>query len=174
MILLISVSTDSVKTEKDGEMFCGFLGNVRSASHLCPKNCLIMSSLQAKSERGTHCLECGRFVGFGRPDRKFCSQECKNRWHNRQRKYSWRGEQARILRILESNHLILERMLRMGIQSVDRITLRQLGFNPDYVTYYQKVGGHSLYGCYDIQYEATPSRLFRLRSLVTPVSSEDS
>lgn len=152
-----------LKRKKIRKCFAGCLelcqGRVTFAAKL-----FAMSSLRIKEESPRRCLECGRYVGYGRPDRKFCCRECKNRWHNRNRVNSWRAEQARILRILENNHRILERMLRMGFQSVDRVTLLQMGFHPEYVTSFQKLGRICQCGCYDILYESTPSRIFRLHS----------
>lgn len=114
----------------------------------------------------TFCLECGQHIGFGRPDRKFCSLRCKNRYHNKQRCMDWHAEQDRILRILSRNHDILERLLMMGLPSMDRITLGQMGYNENYVTSFHKVGTHCLCSCFDIQYEKTPSRIIHLESPV--------
>ncbi|MBQ1912825.1 MAG: hypothetical protein II171_04610 [Bacteroidales bacterium] len=114
----------------------------------------------------TYCLECGEPMGYGRPDRKFCCVSCKNRWHNKQRALDWHAEQDRIHRILTRNHAILARLLRMGVVTIDRLTLYQMGYNDHYVTYFSKEGTHHRYACYDIQYETTPSRIIHLGSRV--------
>ena len=55
------------------------------------------------------CLECGDPVGKGRVDRKFCSVECKNKFHNKE-SYSDKISTARIKKILEKNRKILKKM----------------------------------------------------------------
>ena len=113
-----------------------------------------------------YCLACGDVIeyGHGRPDRKFCSPACKNRWHNQRKAQSWRRYEQRVLRILEDNHEILDKLIRIGLSSIDRISLSRLGYDFNYVTSYHKVGHRDLYSCFDITYEATPSRIFRLAS----------
>jgi len=109
-----------------------------------------------------YCLYCGDEIPSGRPDRKFCCQACKNRWHNR-KKYQHRGVvEQRVLRILERNHGILDKLLRVGVNSLDRLTLVGLGYNPEYVTSYRKSGVHHQYACFDIHYEQTPTRIKKI------------
>ena len=105
-----------------------------------------------------HCLECGALLTYGRPDRKFCSPQCKNRWHNRKSR-QWHYRQARILSILERNHTILDHLLRMGVKTMEKPFLAQLGYRFDYVTTYRKVRNRNEFRCFDIQYVDTPSRL---------------
>ncbi len=117
-----------------------------------------------------YCLECGDIIeyGHGRPDRKFCSSSCKNRYHNKRKPLSWRAYQHKVLRTLDDNHDILERLLAIGVTSLDRMSLGQLGFDFNYVTSFHKMGQRSVYSVYDLSYEATPSRiqhLTRLRSM---------
>ena len=110
----------------------------------------------------THCLQCGDFIGYGRPDRKFCGPECKNRYHNQHRYPAREPQEERVLRVLRCNYNILRRLLIMGVRAIDLITLRQLGYRQDYVTAYRKQGHKHIYGCFDIEYELTPSRVKRL------------
>ena len=73
----------------------------------------------------TRCINCGKEIVYGRADRKFCSEACKNEYHNR-RRYPYRGDlQAVVLRKIDLNYAILERLYGMGIQTVDLITLSQ-------------------------------------------------
>ena len=113
-----------------------------------------------------HCLECGDIIeyGHGRPDRKFCSSDCKNRWHNKRRAVSWLAYAHKVQKVLARNHDILERLLQIGLTSIDRMSLGRLGFDFNYVTSYHKIGQRNVYGVYDITYEATPSRIFRITS----------
>ena len=66
------------------------------------------------------------------------------------------------MRILERNHNILDKLLRLGVNSLDRLTLVGLGYNPDYVTSYRKSGIHHQYACFDIHYEQTPTRIKKI------------
>ena len=113
-------------------------------------------------EHPLNCLCCGDPIPYGRPDRKFCSTRCKNRWHNRRRYPSREIVEQRVIRILEQNHAILDRLLRLGIRSLDRMTLLNLGYNPNYVTSYRKTGVHHQYACFDIHYEQTPTRIKKM------------
>jgi len=116
----------------------------------------------------TQCLECGDIIeyGSGRLDRKFCSPGCKNRYHNRKKAVSWHRYQEKVGKILENNHEILEHLVNMGVTSIERRSLKQLGYNYDYVTSYHKIGIRNTYSCYDITYEATPSRILHITSLL--------
>ena len=108
------------------------------------------------------CLNCGREIPIGRPDKKFCSTDCKNRWHNRKKKQHRGVVEQRVLRILERNHSILDKLERLGIHSVDHYTLIGLGYNLEYVTSYRKSGVHHQYACFDIHYEQTPTRIKKI------------
>ena len=63
------------------------------------------------------------------------------------------------MRVLSRNHIILEKLLRLGILNIDRLTLLELGYRMDYVTSYRKSGVHHQYTCFDIRYELTPTRI---------------
>ena len=106
------------------------------------------------------CLECGAPLGAGgRSDRKFCSQECKNLWHN-SRNGSYRNFRQKILSYLDRNHQILENLLRIGIRSVDRNEIISLGFSPCHMTSFTKYRTHVKYFCYDICYHISESRIW--------------
>ena len=108
------------------------------------------------------CLNCGREIPIGRPDKKFCNTDCKNRYHNRKKKQHRGVVEQRVLRILERNHSILDKLERLGIHSVDHYTLIGLGYNLEYVTSYRKSGVHHQYACFDIHYEQTPTRIKKI------------
>lgn len=132
-----------------------------------------MSYLSDTDNASLQCLECGSPLGYGRLDRKFCCPSCKNRWHNERRHPGRDRVVARVMRILETNRDILARLVRMGIRELDRRTLLQLGFNPDYFTSFQWVGRRrQLYSCYDYTYELTPSRIKRISWLSPEVLGE--
>ena len=114
-----------------------------------------------------YCIECGREILSGRADRKFCSDLCKNKWHNK-RRYPCREElEGDILRILDSNHTILVRLIKMGITTLDLVSLVHLGYNMHYITSYRKYGRRQICTCFDIQYELTNSRIKELRPMIT-------
>ena len=60
------------------------------------------------------------------------------------------------------NHGILSRMLGMGVESVPKSELAQLGYNFDFVTSCRKVGHRLECRCFDICYCDTESRIIRL------------
>lgn len=113
------------------------------------------------------CPMCGKVVTSGRIDRRFCSDSCKNRWHNRLRYIEKEKlkEVRKVMRVLHSNRDVLEKLLKMGVTSVDRLTLIHLGFNLCYFTSLQKVRHRWVYSCLDIQYELTPTRIKNVKFL---------
>jgi hypothetical protein len=114
----------------------------------------------------TRCLQCGREIMYGRADRKFCCKECKNQYHNR-RRYPLREEmEGSVLRRIDLNHAILERLYKMGVYTIDLITLSHLGFDAHFITSYRRVGRHDVFAIFDLQYEMTPSRLKNLVCLL--------
>lgn len=107
------------------------------------------------------CLECGGEILYGRSDRKFCSKECKNMFHNRQHHYR-RSVHLHITGALDKNYDILNRLLKAGITSVSLGDLAQMGYNIELMTSYHKVGGHSECRCYDIKYFRSATRIFKI------------
>lgn len=106
------------------------------------------------------CPQCGKVLGTGRVDKRFCSEACKNRWHNCQRAPSHAKRVQRVLRILDSNREVLVKLLKLDIHKLDRGTLLFLGFNPNYFTSLYRCGRRQwIYSCLDVQYELTPSRI---------------
>ena len=102
------------------------------------------------TKRG-RCLECGGRIRYGRNDKKFCCETCKNRYNNRRARSS-RGVKVRVLSALEKNYGILDRVLKQGVVSISAAELRQQGFNFDYVTSYHKVRRHDEFSCFDISF----------------------
>lgn len=113
------------------------------------------------------CIQCGEVLdGLGRTDRKFCSETCKNNWHNAGRMAKERRYRERVSAILSANNRILRNLSSMGIRSVDINTLRQLNFNLSYSTSYQKIGSRQHYCCYEMEYDLTPSRIINLKCAI--------
>lgn len=134
--------------------------------YIFAKNRRQMSLKYDTSTDIAHCLQCGSPIipMTGRQDRKFCCQDCKNRWHNIHRTTARRRYHDRVSRILENNNTILRHLLTMGITSIDRRTLRELSFNFEFATSYCKLGRRQHYTCFEIHYDLTPSRLINLES----------
>ena len=113
----------------------------------------------------TRCLQCGQEILYGRADRKFCSDACKNQYHNRRRFPHRELYQSTVLQILDHNHSILLRLWKMGVKNIDLLTLTHLGFNPYYITCFRRLGRHNVCAVFDMQYEMTPSRIKKLESV---------
>lgn len=129
-----------------------------NAAHLCPTMRYIKENVACT------CLQCGK-VTYGRADKKFCSEICKNGYHNNEMKES-RQARGRVLTALNRNYRILDAALAEGRFSVDLMSLEDKGFRPAYITGCTKVRyGHDVLRCFDICYSQTGSRVFRLRKL---------
>lgn len=134
-----------------------------------------MRILESDMTAGMECCpQCGRALGSGRVDRRFCSVACKNRWHNCQRSPSREKQVQRVLRILDHNREVLEKLLRLDIHSVDRGTLVFLGFNLNYFTSLYRAGRRQwVYTCLNIRYELTPTRIKNIAFLWEGVNNLD-
>lgn len=122
-------------------------------------NSAVMLLLEENKEKEIRCPQCGKVVTYGRVDRRFCSVSCKNLWHNRQRYPNKDKEVKRVLRILDNNREVLDKLIKMDMRSVDRTTLLHLGYNTNYFTSLQKLRHRWVYTCLDIRYELTPTRI---------------
>ncbi len=106
-----------------------------------------------------NCLRCGSPV-YGRPDKKFCSDECKNSYHykktGRIRRY-----RDRVIAELDRNYSILNSLLSLGITHVPVAELERAGFNFGYSTGCRKNSkGHDEFSCFDIRYCRTATKVF--------------
>lgn len=111
-----------------------------------------------EEHKAVACLECGDEIRYGRPDKKFCCESCKNRYNNRKSRNS-RVTKLKVINSLERNHGILDRMLKLGMDSMDLVELKHLGFDTDYVTSYRKIRRHDEFCCFDIRFILTPTRI---------------
>ena len=109
-------------------------------------------------DAAARCLECGDEIVYGRKDKKFCSDECRNRHHNHQHR-SGRHYRRMVTAILDRNYEILESLVSSGIEAIWVADAIGLGFNPSYVTSYRKHGKRSMCHCYDICYVTTDNRM---------------
>jgi len=108
-----------------------------------------------------HCLECGEPLPYGRGDRKFCSPGCKNRHHNREARH-WRAHYARIIGILQKNYDILKHLVRIGVRSISKEELAQLGYRQGFVTSFAREDRKTVCRCFDIVFRDTENRIVNL------------
>ena len=111
------------------------------------------------------CLECGDAIEYGRVTKKFCCEECRNRYHYKLNR-NYRNTHMRVSRALEKNHEVLDRLLEMSVVSIALEELENLGFNPAYMTACQKAGPHMEYRCYDIKYYKSDRRILSLERVI--------
>ncbi len=118
-----------------------------------------------QEESGTRslCQECGAPV-YGRPDKKFCCDSCKNRWHNRRARSS-RLFRMKVMSALEKNYRILSDLLVRGTDKVEVSTLGQMGFDFYHITGYRKVRKSAEMWCYDIRFTVTESVVKSIRKV---------
>ena len=111
------------------------------------------------------CLECGDKIRYGRIDKKFCCEECKNRHYNKLARSS-RAYRRKIMARLARNYQILEQMIKSGEESVELTDLVSAGFTPESVTGYHKNRFKSdEYWCFDIKYMMTDSRVYSISKI---------
>ena len=116
--------------------------------------------VEVEEEDLSRCLQCGSIIDYGgRPDRKFCSAGCKNRYHNYRRFRRRDLAQRSVMGRLEKNYEVLDKIIQLGVESMDRVTLAYMGFDPAYATSYCRLGRKNIYTCFNIRYELTQSRI---------------
>jgi len=97
------------------------------------------------------CLECGVSI-YGRPDKKFCCDGCRNAHHNKVHAESGRVIR-KISRILKKNRRILAQLNPKGKCEVYRDQLLRADFDFRYFTSYCEVSEDvTYYFCYDQGY----------------------
>lgn len=111
-------------------------------------------------EKKPRCLHCGT-VMYGRSDKKFCDTKCKNAYHNEETERSRRYRKG-VMAAIEVNYAILDDLLknRQLTVAVEKIAPR--GFSPNYSTYHRKRYPRDEYGCFDIRYNRSDSRIYNI------------
>lgn len=90
---------------------------------------------------------------YGRTDQRFCSDHCRNRFHNQKKKQE-NALLRRVDRILRRNRAVLRRLWEDGYLEVDRERLLRLGFAPEYCTgWLSTQDGRTVLVCYDMAVE---------------------
>jgi predicted nucleic acid-binding Zn ribbon protein len=97
------------------------------------------------------CLICGSPL-YGRIDKKFCSDTCRNKYHNSRNVHEDRYIRM-INYILRKNRRILKDLENSGIESISRSDLAYAGFNFNFITTIQEWDKqNTCYFCYDRGY----------------------
>lgn len=110
------------------------------------------------------CLHCGDQIKYGRTDKKFCCDECRNRHYNEQTK-AGKMFRRKIMSQLLANYDVLDTLFKAGVGSVDLIDAVTMGFVPGIVTSYRRVGKHDEFCCFDIKYILTRTRIYSISKL---------
>ncbi len=98
------------------------------------------------------CLDCRSSMN-GRSDKKFCSDYCRNNYHNRQNQLT-NNYVRRINYVLRKNRRILDKLHLHGIDKVQKTAMIREGFDFEYVTrVYQNRNGHTCFFCYEHGYQ---------------------
>ncbi|MBN1598874.1 MAG: DUF2116 family Zn-ribbon domain-containing protein [Bacteroidales bacterium] len=97
------------------------------------------------------CPVCGDTI-FGRIDKKFCSDQCRTEFNNRNSK-EYNNYIRKINSILKKNRRILVELNPNGKTKILRTKLIDSGFNFDYHTHvYKSRTGNTYYFCYEHGY----------------------
>ncbi len=112
------------------------------------------------------CLECGQPFE-GRSDKKFCSDQCRTTFYNRENSDST-NYIRNVNRILRKNRKILSELNPNGKNTISKTKLQEQGFNFNFFTnVYRTKAGKVYYFCYEQGY------LLHEDNLVTLVVRED-
>ena len=97
------------------------------------------------------CLECGKVI-YGRIDKKFCDDQCRNTFNNR-RHASTNQHVRHVHHILRKNRRILQELNPTGKGRTTQNRLIQRGFNFSYHTStYRTKAGAMYFFCYEYGY----------------------
>lgn len=110
------------------------------------------------------CLHCGEQIRYGRTDKRYCCDECRHTHYNNQLKSS-RAYRRRVLSQMMGNYQILDKLLQAEVDSIDLIDVVTMGFAPGVVTSYRRLGKHDEFGCFDIRYIMTGTRIYSISKL---------
>lgn len=107
------------------------------------------------------CLEC-QSPFFGRSDKKFCSELCRNSYNNLVNS-DVTNLMRRVNNILRKNRRILKKLNPDGKATANKEKLLSLGFKLDYYTNtYTTRKGNTYYFCYDQGYLPLDNDYFTL------------
>lgn len=110
------------------------------------------------------CLECGTKMTYGRSDKKFCCEKCKNKYNNRE-KINLRSCKTKVDRSIQRNYDILRSLLKAGVAELPLSELLAMDFNPSFVTSFTRCGRHTVLSCYDISFIISDTRIFNIHRI---------
>lgn len=108
-----------------------------------------------------YCLECGAEI-IGRIGKKFCSDSCRNDYHNN----LYRKEKQQISHVnkrLAANRRILKHFYAAGLRKVPRVLLEDNKFDFDYYTSSSTSPlGKTTYRCYEYSYSSHSHKIVKI------------
>lgn len=107
------------------------------------------------------CLHCGEKISYGRSDKKFCCEDCRVE-HNNSLVRDSRAFRRRVLAQLSANYDLLATVIQSGRDSIPLPDIVSMGFAPNALTSYRRVGKHMEFGCFDIKYRMTSSKIYSI------------
>jgi hypothetical protein len=112
------------------------------------------------------CKQCGKDINpdKGRKDRKFCDENCKNKFHNTQA-YLEEQEIKRIQHVLKKNRRALKKVFgRADKDAIKKDRLLKEGFEFDYHTHFvtTKIKRNQFIFCFDYGYREVEEGLFKI------------
>jgi hypothetical protein len=76
-----------------------------------------------------------------------------------------RTYRTRVHKLIARNYDILNSLVSEGRETADVAELLLLGFTPGVMTSCHRAGRHDVYGCYDIMYRMTGTKLYSIMKL---------
>lgn len=110
------------------------------------------------------CLQCGKPIVYGRSDKKFCCEECRNGYNNYVRKIHY-VYKNRIDDAIRHNYTVLNNLVKLKISQISIDEANAMGLNPNFVTTHIKTSGKDIYNCYDISFRVSDKRIFNIHRL---------
>jgi predicted nucleic acid-binding Zn ribbon protein len=109
------------------------------------------------------CLDCGEAI-HGRADKKFCSDQCRNNFNNRQNRDS-NNFVRNIHALLRKNRRILAELDSEGKNRVHRDALIALGYNFGFFTHIVETSdGQTFHFCFEYGYLKTEDDFIEIRT----------
>lgn len=106
------------------------------------------------------CLNCDNPL-YGRPDKKFCSEDCKDKYYYQIRKTKHLAK-TQVIEWIDFNYQILRGIIATKSKSVNRKEIDALGFRAEYCSYYKITNRHRILRCYDIEYCLTSKKILNI------------
>jgi hypothetical protein len=108
------------------------------------------------------CLDCGSVLK-GRTDKKFCSDQCRNNYNNRQNRDS-NNFVRNVHGLLRKNRRILSDLYSEGRINVHKDALFALGYNFSFFTHViETSNGQKFHFCFEYGYSETGNDFLEIR-----------